>query len=402
MLMNRQNFVEAGTSAHNVLRLLFEHGPQRQKDIAKHLGITNAASNQHFRKLADETLIKVYGEVINKRGAPSQIWGLCNENNYFMGILFYSRTISVSLIDFAGNLITKKSRSLSNPADSTELRNKLRQTVREIYSGQQNKEGRILQVFIAINGTISRDGTCLHCHHLSGLDGLNLEKELYNDFGLASYCDTSHYAMIQGETKDLPPTTTSLLLNWDEGVGGVITSNQQILNWAGIPANRNRGLWDIGHIPIVKDGVACYCGQRGCLEAYVGGYALTRKIPDCDDMNELIRRIQKNNPPALKIIREAAELLGASLYWLLELFGVDRIVIIGGFASVFKEFKDAFQQGLAQMYTPDALKQIHLIASGNTLERMQLGVGVMARYFFFYPEEPRKCRGVVHYDHGKR
>jgi glucokinase len=35
---------------------------------------------------------------------------------------------------------------------------------------------------------------------------------------------------------------------------------------------------ELGHVPVVWDGEPCACGQRGCLEAYVGGAAWTRRL----------------------------------------------------------------------------------------------------------------------------
>jgi glucokinase len=44
----------------------------------------------------------------------------------------------------------------------------------------------------------------------------------------------------------------------------------------------HRGLgWnagEVGHAPVEWDGEPCACGQRGCLEAYVGGAALSRRL----------------------------------------------------------------------------------------------------------------------------
>lgn len=35
---------------------------------------------------------------------------------------------------------------------------------------------------------------------------------------------------------------------------------------------------EVGHVPVVWDGEPCSCGMRGCLEAYVGGAAWTRRL----------------------------------------------------------------------------------------------------------------------------
>jgi glucokinase len=37
---------------------------------------------------------------------------------------------------------------------------------------------------------------------------------------------------------------------------------------------------EIGHVPVEWEGLACACGLRGCLEAYVGGAAWTRRLSE--------------------------------------------------------------------------------------------------------------------------
>jgi glucokinase len=45
---------------------------------------------------------------------------------------------------------------------------------------------------------------------------------------------------------------------------------------------------EVGHAPVVHDGVECPCGLRGCLEAYIGGAAWSRRLraslPDASRM----------------------------------------------------------------------------------------------------------------------
>ncbi len=43
-------------------------------------------------------------------------------------------------------------------------------------------------------------------------------------------------------------------------------------------AGKHGAAGEVGHAPIVWDGEPCACGQRGCLEAYVGGAAWTRRL----------------------------------------------------------------------------------------------------------------------------
>jgi glucokinase len=63
-----------------------------------------------------------------------------------------------------------------------------------------------------------------------------------------------------------------VFLTMSTGVGGGLVLGGRI----------HRGLLcaagEVGHIPVEWDGEPCACGQRGCLEAYVGGAAWARRL----------------------------------------------------------------------------------------------------------------------------
>jgi glucokinase len=51
------------------------------------------------------------------------------------------------------------------------------------------------------------------------------------------------------------------------------------------------GAGEVGHAPVEWDGEPCACGQRGCLEAYVGGAAWTRRLNAVAPPGGLVRRL---------------------------------------------------------------------------------------------------------------
>jgi glucokinase len=61
-------------------------------------------------------------------------------------------------------------------------------------------------------------------------------------------------------------------LTMSTGVGGGLILDGALHRGAGDRAG------EVGHLPVVWDGEACACGLRGCLEAYVGGRAWTRRL----------------------------------------------------------------------------------------------------------------------------
>ncbi len=396
MIMPVKALMEAGTSTHEVLKLLYEFGPQRQGDIAGRLNITNSACNQHFRKLAEENLIIPGEEQMNQRGRPSQFWRLQNQGNYFMGILFYSSSLTITLADFAGEMVYHETTAISDKDNTEKLLAQLEEAVAKVCREIHRSGGNILQTFICVGGTVTSEGEIENSPYFPGLNGVFLEKELQARFGLNVYCDGPHYANVHGETRELAADSTALIMDWGEGLCGNVVNNYNILNFAVQPSKLNRGLWNLGHVPIAKEGRACYCGNRGCLETYTGGLALLKYHPElgCRTIQEFVTRINAGDPAVLAVIREAAGVLAESLYWLLELFGVDTIIFVGNFCQVFPKFEAEFREGLQKMRTKAAADRIHLMASGNPLENIQIGTALMARHVFFYPDEPRKSRGA--------
>ena len=58
------------------------------------------------------------------------------------------------------------------------------------------------------------------------------------------------------------------------GVGGAIVRNGQMQNGC------SNTCGEIGHMTIDFDGRLCSCGNRGCLEAYTGGWAIAEQARD--------------------------------------------------------------------------------------------------------------------------
>lgn len=93
---------------------------------------------------------------------------------------------------------------------------------------------------------------------------------------------------------------------------------------------------EIGHIPYIPDGLPCPCGQKGCLELYASGQALTRMWPEGGKhpASHLMRAKAAGDERAsavlsswIRAVAHAVTLLGLSL-------DVAHILIAGGITEV--------------------------------------------------------------------
>jgi glucokinase len=111
--------------------------------------------------------------------------------------------------------------------------------------------------------------------------------------------------------------------------GGVIASGalvEGVTNCAG----------EIGHTKVRWDAAAapCECGQRGCIEAYLGGAYLLRRIRAetgrDDTPGDVDRAAAAGDPWALGLWRELAPLLAVTLGNAVALLNPERLVLGGG------------------------------------------------------------------------
>ena len=155
----------------------------------------------------------------------------------------------------------------------------------------------------------------------------------------------------------------ALFVTLGTGVGGGLVID-------GRPFRGRTGLGgEIGHMTIDYDGVACPCGNRGCLERYVARDAVERLAAESGlaadgaaTPAEVARRAQAGEPRAIALFAEIGRRLGAGLAGLVNLLEPEVIVVGGGIAGAGALLLDPAaaemtRRSMVARRTPVALKQ---------------------------------------------
>jgi glucokinase len=119
----------------------------------------------------------------------------------------------------------------------------------------------------------SRAGVVQGPPNLPGWRDMRLVDWLAREFGCAVALENDANAAALAEWQARAPRPGSLVyLTLSTGVGAGLVLDGRLYRGARDLAG------EIGHAPVVWDGEPCACGLRGCLEAYVGGAAWTRRL----------------------------------------------------------------------------------------------------------------------------
>ena len=115
------------------------------------------------------------------------------------------------------------------------------------------------------------------------------------------------------------------------GVGGGVISGGRLIDGAG-------GLGgELGHVVVALAGPRCTCGGIGCLEAFVGGWAIARDagLVAATADGAAIRRLAAGGPITATVVAAAADAGDAAARALLDRAGAALGAAIGGFVNTF-------------------------------------------------------------------
>lgn len=147
------------------------------------------------------------------------------------------------------------------------------------------------------------------------------------------------------------------------GIGGGVVSGGMIL------VGDTNSAAELGHITIDWHGPPCRCGNKGCLEALAGGWAIARRAQELINNNRaagipllnladgkieevsaqvVAEGFKKEDPLARQIIAEVKEALIAGAVSLINAFNPQKLILGGGVMSGLPELKKFIEEGVKE------------------------------------------------------
>lgn len=184
---------------------------------------------------------------------------------------------------------------------------------------------------------------------------------------------------------------TFVCLTLGTGVGGSVIIDGRVLrgqkNYAG----------EIGHMTINENGRRCSCGNRGCLEAYVGSYALINdarrrlrkeksrylsRWMEQDGLQLTPRLIAdaaaKGDRVAKAVFEEAGSHLGTAVANLIHVFNPHSIALAGGVARSLRLLKPALEREVRKRTFRESRRNVKIGRAVLGKDAAAVGAALMA------------------------
>lgn len=319
-----------------VLELLHQEKLISRIDIARRANLQKQTVTNIVKELLAYELV-IEEAVLAKEGVGRKpvLLRLLRENLFAVGVEVTKSYLAGVVIDYNRKVIFQHKITLSirfsiyEPLSQGEELLKLLIHLIDFLLEKVPSYGKNLGICVGSQGIIDPSkGEVIYSPYL-GWHHVSVKQRLAARYSVPVYVENNVRAFARGEVwsrtgQNGESLKHALCIYLDEGVGAALVMNGQVYTGDHYYAG------EIGHMKISLDGPLCYCGQRGCFEAYVS----IKRIMDelhltGGSFAETINQLENGDAVALSLLDEVGRHIGFVIGNVLNLLN-SSAVIIGG------------------------------------------------------------------------
>ncbi len=305
--------------------------------ISEHTGLSLASITNITAYLLDIGIVEDIGvESVERVGRKSTLLRFCSEAYGFVIASLSGEVANVYYTDLEGRVVEHLSSDITS-VSSDDVIDKVRSMVASLL--KTHGTSSTLAIGINFSGLVL-DGMRFVISSSMKWQAMDIKKIFENDTGLPVFVENISRVRAVGYSSASEGESCGNLLfvDLDNGIGAVQLVGGSV---------STNVLGEIGHTTVDKDGLACFCGNRGCLEAMC---SIQRLLALCAQMrgkevasvSEFMKLYHAGDESAVFAVNECSSYLGIGLANLVSLFHPSVIVINKGqFAHCLPVIKEA-------------------------------------------------------------
>lgn len=351
------------TNQARIAKLIMEAGSISKGEIAARLGFSMPTTLQHIKELTEAGYITESGEYGSTGGRKAKMLSIVGDMGFSAGMDITENYISYVLMNLKRELVRKARIRLPFSKDFSyyEAMGNWLQVFLEQAGMEREK---ILGVGISLPGLVKPEEKLLIHSHVLQADNISFKRFesmigypciIDSDGGAAAYMELS------GKARD------GVYLSLNDTVDGAVYLGRAMYSGENFYSAR------FGHMVIEKGGRPCYCGGRGCLDAYCSARALREEDTS---LNVFFQKVKAKEEGYQKRLDEYLDSLAVAVSNLRLMFGCD--VILGGQVAGFLErFRKELDRRVAEYDCLDP--DTSFLRLGSSLPEVS-ACGVAARF----------------------
>lgn len=329
----------------DVLAFLGGEGPASRATMARELDLSPATVSQVTRRLIHQGVVEPLYYAPSEGGRPGQLLGLVGDAGRAVGAKLAAD--HVVLVD--ARLDGQVTQSQAEPFDAR-APDAVEKLMAMLGSFLQAGRAQLLGVGVCVPGVVDQpDVGDVNAEVLGWARmplGTHLRKSL--DVPVLVENDVKALAVAErlfGRGRGRP---NFVVLTVGKGVGFASVCNGVLQRGS------NGGAGEIAHVVVSPNGAQCACGQRGCLEAYVGAEGLAASgraaglLKAGHGVDRLKSMADSGDARAREIFARAAQRLAQALAPAIAALNPDALLVAGEGTDSWRHWEASFRSSLAR------------------------------------------------------
>jgi len=355
-----------------VLQTIYQNGEMSRADIARATKLTRPTISSIVSALIEENLVIEAGRGPSAGGKRPLLLQIAYDAHQLISIDLGSHEFRGVLSNLNGEITTRRIIYI----DSNKAEAALQLVFDLIDDLFEQAAAPILGIGIGTPGVVNQEGGIIHQAIDLDWHDLPIRDVLIARYDCPVYvANDSHMAALAeytfGEQRD---SRHLIVIKASRGVSAGIVINGRPYYGDGY------GAGEIGHVVVVEDGVACSCGNAGCLETVSSSTAILSKarllMPDADWAG-VMDALSEGDAAITQIVADAGKYLGIAIANLIGNFNIHNIVIAGRVATIGQPFFEAMQQEIDRRILPAIAADIVISFSAAGTDIVLLGSAAM-------------------------
>ena len=268
--MNKKQVTNIEVKRNNrnrVFRFICKQETVSNPDVSYETKMSLPTVTQITKELIEKGLVEEVGELQSTGGRRAKALSVAANAKQAVGLDITKNHISLVLTNLKGEIL-KYDRIYQPFTAQEDYYRKVSGILEDFLDESGARRERILGIGVSFPGIVDLNREMITDSHILGVKSLPCETVsrffpypcyFLNDANAGAYAEG-----IRSESLD-----RFFYLSLSNTVGGAIFSNGELIQ------GKKFRCGEVGHMTVVPDGKPCYCGKKGCLDAYCSATGLS-------------------------------------------------------------------------------------------------------------------------------
>lgn len=374
----------------NAVRIL---GSRSRNEVVHATGLGRGVVAQRLAELTAAGLVDESGIGPSTGGRPPRRLRFRAEAGHILAADLGATSVDVAVADLAGTILAQRAEDADIAAGPEVILGRVRELFDEVVGDLPLGHGPLCGVGIGVPGPVDvAAGRPVSPPIMPGWDGFPIREEFARRYQVPVRVDNDVNIRALGEWRAgvARGHRNVIWVKVGTGIGAGIISNGVLHRGSDGAAG------DVGHVPVVDEGVVCRCGNIGCLEALAGGAALARDAAVAASSGRsqwLVDALEREgvlsartvaigashgDAACVELLQRSGRLIGHMLATVVNLFNPSLIVIGGGVSYAGNLFLATIRETVYRRSLPLATRALHIEPSALGEAAGIIGAATMA------------------------